>query len=246
MITKCLERYLNVMLFDLHKAMMQHKLRKRQAIIHGNWLDIGAGNAPYKAFFASADNYLTTNTKRHYSTDNILRLEPITTFWIEDGSQLPPENDSFDGVASFQVLSVINKPEQFFREVNRVLKMNGSFLLSTDFLYPVWSNEDCHRLTANRLVGMLQENGFQVDGVESFGGFFSMIYMLYARFLKAYPARWKKRCFFSKCTGATSYLLALLSLPLTSFLAFCVFLAEKNTTDYLEDTYNYWLDTKKQ
>jgi SAM-dependent methyltransferase len=241
-----LERYLNVMSFNLHGAFMRHKLRRKVNEINGCWLDIGAGDAPYKSFFEGADQYLTTNTKRHYSSAGFRRLDPVTTYWIEDGTQLPSGNESLDGIALFQVLSVIKNPDLLFREVNRVLKSNGTLFLSTDFLYPVWSEEDTHRLTANRLAELLRENGFVVAEEESFGGFFSMIYMLYIRFLKAYPARWKKRSGLMKMFGGSLYLFSLLTLPLISLFALLIFLAEKNVTDYSEDTYNLWLVAVKQ
>jgi SAM-dependent methyltransferase len=243
---KYLKRYLNVVPWNLHGAMMNHKLRKKTKAIRGVWLDIGAGDAPYKNHFHGAKQYLTTNTKRHYSPDDVERLNPVTSYWINDGTELPMADKSLDGVVSFQVLSVIKEPGLLFQEVNRVLKPGGVLLLSTDFLYPVWSQEDVCRLTANRIAEMMNENGFQVVEKESFGGFFSLVYMLYVRFLRAYPARWKKRTIPVKFFAGLFYLLALITLPLTGVFAFLVYLAERDLVDYTDDTYNLWVTAMKR
>jgi len=241
-----LKKYLDIMPFNLHGAMMNHKLRQRQNSFRGVWLDIGAGDAPYKNAFRYAEQYLTTNTRRHYSHDESEKLDPLTTWWIEDGSKLPVADRTFDGVVSFQVLSVIKDAGALFEEVNRVLKPGGTLILTTDFLYPVWSQEDACRLTMNRLTELLSENGFEVTEKESFGGFFSLVYMLYVRFLKSYPAHWKKRTIPVKVLSGGMYLMALLTLPLTAGLAFAVYLAERGLVDYLDETYNLWVVAMKR
>jgi ubiquinone/menaquinone biosynthesis C-methylase UbiE len=106
---------------------------------------------------------------------------------------LPVPDSSMDGVACFQVLSVIDKPEAFFKEINRVLKPGGKLILTTDFIYPVWSKEDRYRHTAYNLEQLALTNGFHKTSVESFGGFGSTAYALFMRYMRSFPEIWKRK-----------------------------------------------------
>jgi hypothetical protein len=70
-----LSEYLRLMQFDLLKAIMHNKLRSILPSLKGRWLDIGAGDQPYKNYFSGADEYLTTNTKRHYNEMDFEKLD---------------------------------------------------------------------------------------------------------------------------------------------------------------------------
>ena len=230
--------YLQLMQFDLHKAMMCNKLKTKTAAITGRWLDVGAGDQPYRKYFASVSEYLTTNTKRHYGQQISGHLDKLTTYWIEDGKQLPLPDNSLDGVACFQVLSVIDKPNDFFREIHRVLKPGGMLILTTDFLYPVWSKEDIYRHTANGLRKMASENGFEATSIESFGGFGSLVYMLVMRYLRSFPGLWKRKNLLVKILSAVIYLIALILLPIISLKGMIIFQIEKNLRQNTDFTFN--------
>ncbi|MFA5971059.1 MAG: class I SAM-dependent methyltransferase [Lentimicrobiaceae bacterium] len=236
-----LSEYLHLFQFNIHTAMMHHKLKRIAPQIKGRWLDIGAGDLPYKKYFASADEYLTTNTKRHYKTKEIEQLEKQTTYWIEDGKELPLPDNSLDGVACFQVLSVIDKPVDFFREMNRVLKPGGKLILTTDFIYPAWSKEDRYRHTAFSLKKLSESTGFRVEVIESFGGFGSTICALYMRYLRSFPEIWKMKNTIAKTLSAILYLLLLLFLPILSLASMLIFQIEKNSTKNTDFTFNLFL-----
>ena len=242
-----LSEYLHLMQFDIHKAMMHTKLKHLSPDISGRWLDIGAGDQPYRKYFAGADIYLTTNTKRHYKPEGFNQLEKLTTYWIEDGKALPVADSSLDGVACFQVLSVIDRPEEFFREINRVLKPGGKLLLTSDFIYPVWSAEDRYRHTAFNLRQLSGISGFNVESVDSFGGFGSTAYALYMRFMRSFPEIWKRKKAFAKMLSTIPYFLLLMLLPFFSLAGIIVFLIEKNNTQNIDFTFNIMLlATKKE
>jgi len=46
-----LHKYLIFTQFNAHKALMRNKLGKLSPDIRGRWLDIGAGDQPYRKFF---------------------------------------------------------------------------------------------------------------------------------------------------------------------------------------------------
>lgn len=237
--------YVSAVQFDLHKALMRHKLKKLSHTIIGDWLDIGAGDVPYKAFFAKADKYVTTNTKSHYNDTQITDLEPITDFWIVDGKQLPFGKNAFDGVVSFQVLSVIENPNDFFAEINRVLKPGGTLLLSTDFLYPVWSREDIGRHSATGLKRLCAANGLEVLAVESFGGFCSAVYAQTMRYLRSYPEIWITKKIVKKLIYGVLYGISLILLPIFSLCGIIVYATERHVTNNSAYTFNLMLIARK-
>jgi SAM-dependent methyltransferase len=241
-----LYRYLLFMQFDMHRAIMQYKLKRISPTMKGRWLDIGAGDAPYKKYFANADEYLTTNTKRHYCIEDIARLNKLTSFWIEDGKALPVEDNSLDGVACFQVLSVIDKAEDFFMEINRVLKPGGKLVLTTDFVYPVWSSEDKMRHTAFDLETLSENTGFETIETESFGGFGSTAYALFMRYMRSFPEIWKRKKPFAKFVSAFPYVILLFLLPIISLKGSIIFLIEKNSTRNTDFTFNILLTASKK
>lgn len=243
---KLLYAYLQLMQYSIHRAMMRYKLKQISTQIKGRWLDIGAGDQPYKKYFAGADEYLTTNTKRHYLPEDLEEIEKLTTYWIEDGKQLPLPDNSLDGVACFQVLSVIDKPEDFFMEIGRILKPGGKLILTTDFLYPVWSKEDRYRHTAFNLRQLSESNGFIVETVESFGGFGSAIHELQMRFMRSFPDIWKQKTTLSKVVSAIPYLILLVILPILNLSGRLIFQIEKRCTWNTDFTFNLILKALKK
>ena len=241
-----LYKYLHLVQFDIHKALMEHKLSRISPTIKGRWLDIGAGDQPYKKYFSKADEYLTTNTKRHYCEQDFEQVDKLTTYWIEDGTVLPVDSNSLDGVACFQVLSVIEKPDEFFKEMNRVLKPGGKLLLSTDFLYPVWSKEDRYRHTSYSLEQFAESTGFNVEGIESFGGFGSTVYSLFMRYLRSFPGIWKEKNVFTKAISAIVYLILLLLLPIISLKGLVIYQIEKNNIRNRDFAFNNLLIAVKK
>lgn len=241
-----LYRYLLFMQFNLHKAMMHKKLKQISPAITGRWLDIGAGDQPYKKYFIGAGEYFTTNTKRHYLPEDFDRIDKLTTFWIEDGKELPVPDNSLDGVDCFQVLSVIDKPKDFFSEINRVLKPGGKLILTTDFIYPAWSIEDRCRHTAYSLEQLSESNGLSVEAIESFGGFGSTVYSLVMRFIRTFPEIWKRKSIFARGISAIPYILLLLLLPLISLAGLLIFQIEKNSTGNTDFTFNLLLLASKK
>jgi ubiquinone/menaquinone biosynthesis C-methylase UbiE len=240
-----LYRYLLSTQYDLHRRMMRYRLSGIRTLLTGQWLDVGAGEGPYRDLFSTAGEYLTTNTRRHYSQAEAERLSALTTYWIEDGKSLPLPDATLDGVASFQVLSVIAEPELFFREINRVLKPGGKLVLSTDFLYPVWSSEDRYRHTAYSLRCLCEATGFKVSRIESFGSYGSAAYAQFMRFMRSFPELWKKKSLSGKLISLLPYLLLLLLMPLFSVGGMFLFSLEKNTADAHGFTFNLLLVAEK-
>ena len=97
-------------------------------LVEGDILEIGTGMgygvdiiAPKATRFITVDKQLP---------ENILQLANVEYYEME----VPPiefENCSFDAVVSFQVIEHIKRDSDFVREVSRVLRPGGQFIVST-------------------------------------------------------------------------------------------------------------------
>lgn len=243
---KLLIQYLNAIQFMVNLQIMRCKVKRHQHLVKGKVLDLGAGDLPYKKYFQHAKPYFTSNTRRHYSKNEIRKLEPKTDYWIEDGTSLPVKDQSFDAILCFQVLSVISEPDHFFIEVNRILKKDGILMLSTDFLYPKWCEEDYYRHSDSNLRRLANESGFSILLVESFGGFWTMLHSNLMRYIRSYPEilKVKKSCF-GKIFGMLFYLIMLVALPLLSLWGMVIYLLERNNTKEFSFTMNNMVILRK-
>jgi len=151
-----------------------------------------------------------------------------------------------DGVLCFQVLTVIQKPELFFKEAERILLPGGKLLLTTDFLYPTWSTADKARYSIKQLERFAQEAGLEVVKKESFGGFKSLMFSLLSRRGRSYPDRIKNApTLFCKIIRAFVYFIYLLFLPIISLSGYLIYLIDKNNRNDFDFTFNLLLFAEK-
>jgi SAM-dependent methyltransferase len=232
--------------FRITIRLTRHKLARCQHLFMGDLLDIGAGDQPYRELFGHIKSYTGTNTKEHYSKDELSGIEKFTDVWIKDGTRLPFGSSTFDGVVSFQVMSVIEKPDLFFKEMSRLLKIGGLLLVTTDFLYPKWAPADLMRHTDVHLRKLSENNGFEVIRLESYGAFWTMIYNMLIRYIRSYPAAWKtKKRGPKKILCGILYVPVLILQPALSLVGSWIYLAEKNVTTGFDYSANSILLAKK-
>jgi len=224
---------------------MNNKIKRYQSFFEGKILDVGAGDKPYRKLFNNISNYISTNTKDHYKTQSE-EMNKFTDVWINDASELPFENNEMDGVLCFQVLSVVEKPELFFKETERILKPGGKLLLTTDFLYPTWSDQDRGRYSRQQLERFAEEAGLKVLKIESFGGIRSLFFSLLGRRIRSYPQRIKdSNLLITKAFRSLIFLLYLLFLPVISLLGYFTYLTDKHNQSYFNFTFNLLLFAEK-
>jgi len=215
--------------------------------IKGRVLDVGAGDQPYRRCFPGTEEYVATNTRGSSTQADSDALEKFTDVWIDDATSLPFEDSSFDGLLCFQVLSVIDRPQEFFTESARVLRKDGILMLATDFLYPKWAKEDVMRHTDRHLVQMAEEAGFDVVVLESFGGIYSMAHCCFARYFRDYPQQISlAKNPVSKGLRLLMLLFYMLLTPLFSGVGWLIYLAERNVCDNFKFTTNCLLIARKR
>ena len=96
--------------------------------MNGRLLDVGCGRKPYRDLFPTKD-YVGLEID---TPENRLRNQADIFY---DGNSFPFEDHDFDGIICNQVLEHVFNPDQFVRELRRVLKSRGLLLLTVPFVW---------------------------------------------------------------------------------------------------------------
>lgn len=108
-------------------------------------------------------------------TKNSLTLDISSNFEpdiLASGYNIPFRDDTFDTIVSQCVLEHLEKPQIFINEINRVLKPNGVFFLTTVFIYEI-HGEDYFRYTKLSLETLFKK--FRIVNVEDLGSILSVL-----------------------------------------------------------------------
>lgn len=134
-------------------------------------LDYGCANKPYKELFARKfDRYVGADLPGNRSAD--IAIGPT--------GELPIDSNSFDCVLSSQVLEHVEDPHKYLRESWRVLKPNGSLLISTHGFWPYHPDPtDYWRWTIDGLQLEIKKAGFEVVNVQGILGLQSVALQLW-------------------------------------------------------------------
>lgn len=125
--------------------------------LNGNLLDVGCGTKPYQTICDNVSEYIgleidDEGNRQHKFAD---------VFY--DGKTIPFDDKTFDSILSNQVFEHVFNPNEFLKEINRVTKMEGVFLMTVPF---VWDEHeqpyDYARYSSFGLKYILGENGFEV------------------------------------------------------------------------------------
>ncbi|PYX41335.1 MAG: hypothetical protein DMG81_03960 [Acidobacteria bacterium] len=107
-------------------------------------LDVGGRIQPYRTL-------LDGRLGRYLAVD--LRPTPIVQV-VATGEHLPLKENQFDVVLCTQVLEYVPELREAIKEIHRVLKPGGTFLLSVPAMFPADSEQDLWRFTPAS-VGLL-------------------------------------------------------------------------------------------
>ena len=124
----------------------------------GNLADIGCGSKPYQKYFSAVKNYTGFDmaNEGHSHTN-----ESIDIFF--DGKTIPAADASFDSAISSEVLEHVFWPAEWLTEINRVLKTEGSFLLTCPFMFHEHEvPNDYGRYSSYGLKYLLEQHGFEI------------------------------------------------------------------------------------
>ena len=148
---------LKLLLRQLNRIVQSDQLTAGEAI-----LDYGCADSPYRFLFEK-------KFRRYIGAD--LPGNEHADLTINEKGQLPVESESFDCVLSSQVLEHVLNPKQYLNEAWRILKPQGSLILST---HGIWSYHpdpnDYWRWTVEGLKSEIQQAGFEVSQMYSVFG----------------------------------------------------------------------------
>jgi SAM-dependent methyltransferase len=119
-------------------------------------LDIGCGTKPYESI-SNVSEYIGLEIDNESNRNNNY------ADYFYDGQVMPFKDKEFDSVMSNQVLEHVFNPDEFLKEINRVTKINGIFLITVPF---VWDEHeqpyDYARYSSFGLKHILHKNGFEI------------------------------------------------------------------------------------
>jgi len=126
--------------------------------ITGQVIDVGCGRKPYRSLF-STDTYIGLDIENPgHSHEN----EDIDVFY--DGKVFPFENESFDNALCNQVLEHVFNPDEFLKEIHRVLKPGGKLLLTVPFAWDEHEQPfDFARYSSFGLKHLMEQAGFTIE-----------------------------------------------------------------------------------
>jgi SAM-dependent methyltransferase len=142
--------------FFLARRALWKAIAGSSAQLTGKLLDVGCGSKPYRTLFDGAQ-YVGLDIDSETA-----RLRGVADAFY-DGGRFPFADGEFASVLCNQVLEHVFQPEEFVREIRRVLAPGGRLLMTVPF---VWDEHeqpyDFARYTSFGLQALLTRNGFRV------------------------------------------------------------------------------------
>jgi SAM-dependent methyltransferase len=131
-------------------------------------LDAGAGEQPYRIYFAHA---------AYESADFELVDKPYArSTYVCDLAQIPVEDGRFDRIVFNQVMEHLPDPLPVLRELQRVLKPGGRMICTCPFFYEEHEKPyDFYRYTQFAHRHLFGAAGFELERLEWLEGYFGTI-----------------------------------------------------------------------
>lgn len=110
------------------------------------------GTSAKKVYGVDVDQDAVAYAQKNYAADNV-------TFLKGDGTSIPLEDNAVDIVVSFETIEHIEHYEVFMKEVKRVLKDDGMFILSTpnDTEFPETNHFHIHEFERKELENLVKK-----------------------------------------------------------------------------------------
>jgi SAM-dependent methyltransferase len=160
----------------------------------GRVLDFGCGSKPYESLFFNAESYVGVDIE---TSGHNHKLSKVDYFY--DGKTLPFPDNTFDAVVSFEVVEHVFNIEEMLSEIKRVLKANGTLLLTVPF---AWDEHeapyDFARYTSFGIRHILEKSGIEVIETRKTTTYVLAICQIFITYLTQYVRpknRWLSKLF---------------------------------------------------
>ncbi len=138
-------------------------------VFHGNVLDVGGKKINKRGSFIPPFDEV--------KCWDYLNLDATTIPDILCSATSIKAEKNYDFVLMSEVLEYIEDYQLALSEAFRVIKPNGTLIISVPFLFPIHRDAgDYYRFTELALIGMLEKVGFKSINVQAMGSVFSVIY----------------------------------------------------------------------
>lgn len=135
----------------------------------GKCMDFGCGIQPYRKLLP-ADEYVGIEIE----TEN--KKKEIVYY---DGYKIPFSDGEFDSIISSEVFEHVSNIEDIVVELNRVLKLGGTMLITVPFVYPRHCEPyDYKRYTMHGIENLLKNAGFECVEEQSSSSYWECIAQL--------------------------------------------------------------------
>jgi SAM-dependent methyltransferase len=161
---------------DLQWSLVVELLRRVAPRARGRLLDVGCGDKPYVDIFRPfVAEYLGIEHEATFAQTAAVQGERKPDV-LYDGKRLPFDDRSFDTVLSVQVLEHTPDPAGLVREMGRVLKDDGTLILSAPFQFRLHEEpHDYFRFSPHGLAVLCESAGLEIFETLHQGGLWSVL-----------------------------------------------------------------------
>ena len=146
---------------SIYRILMNWAIYENCQDLKGLMIDLGGGEKP------SYYNYWKINPTSFIVVDIDEKKPDIV---CDLNKPLPFEDNFADVIFLFNVIYIINKPENLVKEIHRVLKSDGKFFLCSPFIFnEAKEPHDYFRLTSEGISTILDEARFKNYQIIPFG-----------------------------------------------------------------------------
>ncbi len=152
-------------LSEIINTFIFKELEQSAEFASGKLLDIGCGRLPYfSLFYNSIDEYIGIDL-------NVSKDDNKAIKFVASADKIPLKDSTINTVLCTEVIEHVCCPSSVFKEINRVLQVNGALILTTPQTY--WLHKDptdFYRFTKDSLDFLANKYGFEIIYIKNFGG----------------------------------------------------------------------------
>ena len=136
--------------------------------ISGEVIDVGCGDMPFKVQISESGSvYDTLDIEAR--TEGVKYIGSVLDMHMIDDC-------TYDTAICLEVLEHVPQPFKAANELNRILKPNGTFIMSVPHLSRLHEQpHDYYRYTKYGIRALLEDNGFEILEMKVCGGIFSFL-----------------------------------------------------------------------
>lgn len=149
----------------------------------GKLLDLGCGKVP---LFMAYENYVLDNICVDW--ENTPHKNEYLDLECDLTKNLPFDNEEFDTIILSDVLEHIPNPEHLWKEMSRILSVDGKLLMNVPFFYSLHEQPfDYYRYTEFVLQRFVESSGLSLIQLEPMGGSPEIFTDIIAKHIKFIP-----------------------------------------------------------